>query len=181
MNNTDKTIKITKYIWEHDEYRYALGEYGKNVLIFIGLNPSIGIPEHPDTTYQILDSIAKNHGYDGLMLVNLYPKVLKTDNINDNECEDNINEKNFQIIEAMFKDFDKQKIDYTVLCGWGKDIITKNSRLAVIDKLKLILQDIPTQKIKCLGETESGHPNSPLARIKKDNFKEFDLKHYLIT
>ena len=174
-------MKIEKYIWEHDDYRYALGTFGKRILIFIGLHPSIAIPEHPDTTYQVLDSMAKNQGYDGLVLVNLYTKVIKDDNLSYEKSEDNINEKNFEIIRSIFLDFDEQNIDYTVLCGWGNNITIKNNGLAVVEKLKLILQNIPKHKIRCLGQTENGHPISPLARIKKDDFKEFDLENYRIT
>lgn len=173
-------MKIEKYIWEHDDYRYALGTFGKRILIFIGLHPSIAIPEHPDTTYQVLDSMAKNQGYDGLVLVNLYPKVIKDDNLSYEKSEDNINEKNFEIIRSIFLDFDEQNIDYTVLCGWGNDITLKTEAQTAIERLKNALVNVPTQKIKCLGLTKQGHPLSPLVRKEKEDFKIFDLKNYRV-
>ena len=49
-----------------------------------------------------------------------------------------------------------------------------------IERLKKALVNVPTQKIKCLGLTKLGHPVSPIARIKKEELKVFDLKNYQI-
>lgn len=173
---------MEKFIWEQDTYRYVLGTIGEKTLIFIGLNPSTAIPKHPDTTWNILNGICDKKGYDSLMIVNLYPKLMKnSEKYKENDdIKDYTNKKNFDKINELFNNILIES-DYTILCGWGNDIMLKDNPESAIENLKKCLQNVPEEKIKCLGITKEKHPISPLARIKKGNFKKFDLKHYLIT
>ena len=55
-------------------YRYVLGRRGTNPLICIGINPSTADPTRLDPTLQSVDRIAKNNGFDGFMMMNVYPQ-----------------------------------------------------------------------------------------------------------
>lgn len=56
-----------------DEWRYTLGKAGKNPLLVIGLNPSTATQEKADTTVAKVEQVALNNGYDGFIMLNLYP------------------------------------------------------------------------------------------------------------
>lgn len=173
---------MKSYLWEQDTYRYVLGVEGDRTLIFIGLNPSTAIPKHPDATWNILNGMCNRKGYNGLIIINLFPKVIHNE---ENHTVDNenseiatfVNDKNFTLITELFSKRLKN-VDYTILCGWGNDITLKTEAQTAIERLKNALVNVPTQKIKCLGLTKQGHPLSPLARIKKEDFKLFDLMNY---
>ena len=175
---------MRSYLWELDTYRYVLGVEGKNPLVYIGLNPSIAIPKHPDMTWNILSGMCNRKGYDGLIIVNLFPKVIHNE---ENHTVDNenseiatfVNNKNFALIGELFSK-KLENIDYTTLCGWCNDIMLRTKPQLAIERLKKALVNVPTQKIKCLGLTKFGHPVSPIARIKKEELKVFDLKNYQI-
>ena len=57
-----------------NEYRYALGEIQKcpqRLLFCIGTNPSKATPKNLDPTAQRIALIAKEHGYDSWIILNL--------------------------------------------------------------------------------------------------------------
>ena len=56
------------------DLRYLLAKKGKNNLLVVGLNPSTADAENSDPTMRNIDRIAGNNGYDGWLLVNLYPR-----------------------------------------------------------------------------------------------------------
>ena len=56
------------------DLRYLLAKKGKNNLLVVGLNPSTADAENLDPTSKNIDQVAEQNGYDGWLLVNLYPK-----------------------------------------------------------------------------------------------------------
>lgn len=54
--------------------RYVLGQPGIKNLLVIGVNPSTATPEKPDLTIRKVIKISKDNGYDGWIMVNLYPQ-----------------------------------------------------------------------------------------------------------
>ncbi|WP_096022844.1 DUF1643 domain-containing protein [Campylobacter lanienae] len=63
-----------------EQYRYMLGKNGKNTLICIGANPSVASGSECDTTMNNLCSILQNNGYDGFVMLNLYPLIATNSN-----------------------------------------------------------------------------------------------------
>ena len=55
------------------DLRYLLAKKGKNNLLVVGLNPSTADEANLDPTSKNIDRIARKNGYDGWLLVNLYP------------------------------------------------------------------------------------------------------------
>lgn len=56
-----------------DECRFVLGKFGERNLICVGLNPSRAEPGNYDPTMKRVENWASMHGYDGHIMVNLYP------------------------------------------------------------------------------------------------------------
>ncbi len=67
-------MKAKNYISEkRNTVRYVLGRYEKNPMIAVGINPSIATNEKNDNTVTIIENIAKQRGYDGFIMFNIYP------------------------------------------------------------------------------------------------------------
>lgn len=56
------------------EIRYTLGTGEDNPLIAFGINPSTATPKKLDPTVKKVDELAKKHGFDGWIMLNVYPK-----------------------------------------------------------------------------------------------------------
>ena len=56
-----------------DTWRYTLGKPGKSLLMTIGLNPSTATREKADNTVAKVEKIAQREGFDGFVMLNLYP------------------------------------------------------------------------------------------------------------
>jgi len=135
-------------------YRYSLSRiWGKEkkYVLFIGLNPSSADEEVDDPTIRRSVNYAKNWGYDGFMMVNLFayratlPSTLK-------KAKYPVGKDNDKYIVTLSK-----KADITV-AAWGN-----NGNLYSRDKQVLSL--VP--KLMCLKINKSGQPAHPLY-LKKD-------------
>ena len=56
-----------------DACRFALGRSGRRTLVVVGLNPSTATREKSDPTAAKVERVARAHGCDGFVLVNLCP------------------------------------------------------------------------------------------------------------
>jgi hypothetical protein len=53
--------------------RFLLGKSGKKKLFVIGLNPSTATDIKPDATITRVNKVAIQNGFDGFLMLNLYP------------------------------------------------------------------------------------------------------------
>ena len=136
------------------KYRYSLSriwDKEKKYVLFIGLNPSTANEEEDDPTIRRCVNYAKNWGYGGFMMVNLFayrtslPSNLK-------KVKYPVGRDNDKYIVKLSK-----KADITV-AAWGN-----NGNLYRRDKQVLSL--VP--KLMCLKINKSGQPAHPLY-LKKD-------------
>jgi hypothetical protein len=135
-------------------YRYSLSriwDKKKKYVMFIGLNPSTANEETDDPTIRRCANYAKDWGYGGFMMVNLFayrttlPSNLK-------KVKYPIGSENDKYIVILSK-----KADITV-AAWGN-----NGKLYSRDKHVLNL--VPS--LMCLKINKSGQPAHPLY-LKKD-------------
>ena len=56
-----------------DAWRFTLGKAGKRILLTVGLNPSTATSEKSDPTVARVQQIAGDNGFDGFVMLNLYP------------------------------------------------------------------------------------------------------------
>lgn len=142
------------------KYRYALWrtwDLKKQAVMFIGLNPSTANEKTDDPTIRRVVSFARNWGYGGVYMTNLFaivsadPAILKTtgDPIMDND-------KHLRIVNSFCKD---------VVFAWG------NFKEAE-ERAKVVAAMFP--KAICLGINKNGTPKHPLyiaAKTSPVNFK----------
>lgn len=141
------------------KYRYALWRIwslDKPLIMFIGLNPSKANESKPDPTITRVTNFAKNWGYGGFYMMNLFgivsakPEILLTDPdpLGDND-------RWLEMIAA--------KCDKVVFC-WG-----------VFKQAKARAEDVKGRfpGAYCLKKTKEGHPWHPLYVAGKTQLIKF--------
>lgn len=138
--------------------RFVLGKPGRRNLLCIGLNPNTANEVKLDATSKNFERIARDNGYDGWLLVNLYPtRNSKGKNLN-YMADDTLFEQNLQHIEQLVNNtnFSIQN----VLLGWGNDIqektYFKKSILAIFTSLASFELNYYAYRVNA-----SGHPSHP--------------------
>ena len=92
-----------------EQCRYRLGKKGKTTLICIGANPSVASGGECDATINNLCSILQNNGYDGFVMLNLYPLIATNpDELAD--FDEKIHAKNLAKIKAVLAEYKNSDI-----------------------------------------------------------------------
>lgn len=178
--------QIICYPENEPELRYVLARKGKNNLLVVGLNPSTANSETLDPTSRNIDQIAQQNGYDGWLLVNLYP--VRKSRPSDLPLEENTEVfwYNLRIIEQLLER-DQFNISKAWLC-WGNDIDSFNQpylkQSAGYLYRKLVKFDLD---YVCIGRTRKANPCHPsqqainchLGGIEELEFIRFDFKNYV--
>ena len=144
---------------EVDKVRYALGKLGKNNLLVIGVNPSTATPDEPDQTIKKVMKISADNGYDGWIMVNLYPQ--RSTDPQGMIFNQGLFDENIKQIESICKKYNIQK----AWCAWG-DLIDTFGKKSFLhdswDKIKTLLkkQNVTLYHYDTL--TKDGNPRHPL-------------------
>lgn len=125
-------------------------------------------------TWNILNGMRNRKGYNGLIIINLFPKVIHNE---ENHTVDNenseiatfVNDKNFTLITELFSKRLKN-VDYTILCGWGNDITLKTKAQTAIERLKNALVNVPTQKNQVFRINKARAPTKSISKNGKGRF-----------
>ncbi len=161
---------------EDDTIRYTLGKLGKNNLICIGINPSRATPDKLDNTVTRVSRIAEIYGYDGWLMLNVYPQR--------DTYPTNIHlKKEKSIIEANKEEITKVLSQYNfkdVWAAWGTEIGRRPYLYECLKELH-----------KCFDErynwlhygnlTKFGHPQHPSRMAYTEKLDTFDIIKYLNT
>jgi hypothetical protein len=163
------------WIYTHEEkikVRYTLGQEGKNPLICIGINPSTAKPNDLDPTLTRVKNIAQYNGYDGWVMLNVYPlRETNPDKLDEAQI-DRIVSRNINEIKVLLKKYPSSDI----WCAWGT-VVEKRKYLKSC--LKNILQDLLSNRnLLCVCHTKKGHPKHPLYCKKESQLISFDIEHY---
>lgn len=167
---------------ESDDYRFTFGELGERNLICVGLNPSRGKLSNYDHTMKRVRKWANMHGYDGHVMVNLYPQRATKPSCMDDSAHLNksMAHKNLECISRLF-----EMADFDVWAAWGANVgKRRNSHL--LDSLSQIWRafekrggDIDAKWFRLGDLTSAGHPRHPLRVAYSENPVEFDVDLYL--
>ena len=151
--------------------RYVLGKPGKNNIICFGINPSTATPEKLDKTILNVEKIAKNNGFDGWIMLNIYPKRETDSNLLGQICKDlTIHKNNLKVISAIFECIKKP----SVWCAWGNCIMNAGELYDYLDDIYKILQNRNISWYELDGlRTKYGHPRHPCRVSNKSKLAEF--------
>lgn len=135
------------------KYRYLLTCTWDNELakvVFVMLNPSVGDFQICDPTLDKCSKFAKNWGYGGFNIVNLFA-LISTDPYGLKEAVEPIGKDNDKFILQAVKEADK------VIFAWGE----KYGKLH--DRDKQVVNLLSEYKPQCIKKTKKGnHPRHPL-------------------
>lgn len=137
-------------------YRYALiriWDRSRDVVAFVGLNPSTADETEDDPTIRRCVNFAKDWGYGGLVMLNLfgYRATMPAEMM----CQDDPIGFENDIWTLVFTHWADK-----IILSWGTSGEYKGRDKAVIDFL-------PKDKLFTLGLTKDGYPKHPLY-LKKD-------------
>ena len=180
MNDNGKTKNELGYMpWiyknsEGNTARYVLGEKGENPLIVIGVNPSTATPGILDNTLRNVKAWSKRLGYDGWMMLNLYPQRATNPDDLHKQANEWIFKRNMFHSQNSLKHF---KRPLTIWAAWGPLII---KRPYLKDGLQGLYNIFQHENWVHIGKLSvKGHPHHPLYLSKKSEVSEFDVAKYL--
>lgn len=173
-------FKNKTWIYDHDEplTRYSLGQEGKNPLICFGVNPSTAVPGNLDPTVASVARFARDQGYDGWLMFNLYPQRATNPDKMHKNFQKPIHDKNIAAIASLLQGLPK---GLDVWCAWGT-LIEKRPYLSRC--LKDITEVLVENKCKNFTRgniSKAGHPHHPLYLRKESLMDAFDLDQYIKT
>lgn len=172
-----------EWIFDHDygdTVRYTLGQpaLGKGMknLVCFGINPSTARPNDLDNTLKSVERIAKRAGYDGWIMLNVYPQRATNPSDLHETIQEDIHIKNVEHINRILVEYNA-----TILAAWGT-LINKRKYL------KECLQDIhkvskkAKRKWVCVGKlSKQGHPHHPLYLSNDEMPMDFNINQYIET
>ena len=147
-------IRTSSAVFSTDrKYRYELSRdwwgYGKDAVLFIGLNPSTADEKNDDPTIRRCMGFAKRWGFEGMFMANLF--AYRATNPKDMmACPKPIGRYNDRSIKSMAN---KSKL---IVCAWG---VLGNHLNRDKDVIALLSDK---HRLMCLGKTKHGNPRHPL-------------------
>ncbi|MDO8810563.1 MAG: DUF1643 domain-containing protein [Gallionella sp.] len=157
-----------------DAWRFTLGNSGKRKLFTIGLNPSTATKEKSDPTVARVQKVAKNNGFDGFVMLNLYP-VRATDYrtlptvVDQTAFSENLNR-----IEAAIA-AEKTSL---VWAAWGESILYHKFFVEACVELFARLKKHEVRWQHFGDMTASGHPRHPSRLSYSWNFAPLEVERY---
>lgn len=155
--------------------RFVLGEKGNNPLICIGVNPSTAEPGKLDPTLRNVKAWSKRLGYDGWIMLNLYPQRATNPNdlhegYNCPMVEDNLN--------CWYKTL-RQNKGAVIWAAWGTLIEKRFYLSGWLENLAKAAEFHNCKWITIGKLSNAGHPHHPLYLSAKSEPKPFDIDNYL--
>lgn len=157
-----------------DRRRYVLGQLGARPLYVIGLNPSTATQERADTTIAKVARVVRQHGYEGFVMLNLYPvratdcRTLPTKPDPQAYCE------NLDQIERIIG----ASSEPVVWAAWGSGVLVHDYFASAVHALTMRLQRSGPMWLHFGALTKAGHPRHPSRLAYAWRFASFDCAAY---
>ena len=166
-----------KMIGDDINHRYVLSSEGAKPLVVIGVNPSTANESKLDATMRRVRGFAEHNGYDGFVMINLYPQRATNFGAVPQQRNEELHQKNIEEIRAFFKGAD----ELDVLAAWGNLAGERSYLRDCFRDIVSVLQEegrrVAWKQIGIL--TQAGHPRHPLYARKDSTLEVFDFTRYL--
>ena len=160
-----------------DTARFLLGEEGQRMVICIGVNPNTAKPFELDQTAKQVRNIAYKKGYDGWLLINLYPQRARDPKNLHNDINESLLNENISIINEYL--LSKQPVD--VWLGWGVPIEERDYLKRCVKELHKIFSSYNPNWLALGKPTKNGHPKHPSRASHSADLAPFDIEKYIDT
>lgn len=158
-------------------YRFALEQPGKHVLIVIGVNPSTADESKPDPTMQSVLRFVNAFGYDGFVMLNLSSERCTNPLKLATAMDMDMHKRNLEVIKEMSEKYPQADI----LLAYGNNIERRMYLGECFSAIYPILQShkrwLYIGGKDCM--TKHGHPRHPLYASPKMGLCELDLEAYI--
>lgn len=156
--------------------RYLLQtELSRRPLFVIGANPSIADGVTDDPTARKIKQIAAANGFDGVIILNLYPLICTYPDNLPQTLKASIHKNNLQIVKnaiLSYKNMNPEEL-ITVWCAWG-NLIEKRAYLRSC--AEEILRLFPSNtKFVCVAQTKQKNPSHPLYHKKDSKLIRYEI------
>lgn len=161
-------------VGDNDKARYVLRKDGEKPLIVVGLNPSTANEDKPDATMRRVMGLAERNGFDGFIMLNLYPQRTTRPEGLDHEMNDCLHQENLRQIKEALKDVSEP----TVLLAFGNNIGLRPYLRTCLRDIVAAMADKQPRYVQIGEPTKCGNPLHP-SRAKYCKFTDFDINSYL--
>ena len=159
-----------------DACRFALGRSGRRRLVVVGLNPSTATREKSDPTAAKVERVARAHGYDGFVLVNLCPVRATDCRTLPEMVEPELLKANLDAIGNVAASVQ----DLILWAAWGAAILTRPFLVSAAVAVTACVEQFRPAWRHFGPFTAGGHPRHPSRLSYAWTFAPFDPADYLI-
>ena len=171
--------KHPDFEWIHETsannaLRFVLGKKGKRTLLCIGVNPSTATPQKLDRTTQSVSRLAANNGFDGWMMLNLYP--LRATNPDDLPLRSRkaYHQQNLEHIRQTILEYGT-----TLWAAWGTLIEKRPYLMNYFKGIYHLAEAMDCEWLSMGPISRKGHPHHPLYLKSTTVATPFDMRTYL--
>ena len=158
----------------HDRWRFALGKSGERPLVAIGLNPNTATRDKGDVTATKVERVAARAGFDGFVLVNLYPvRAARCAALPLRENRDAYATNLAQIAECI-----ERLAPAAIWAAWGADVSRRDYFVRAAQAL-LAERTLANAWWRFGPPTSAGHPRHPSRLRYAWSLVPFDPREYL--
>ena len=163
-----------KMIGDVSNVRYVLKKEGQKMLVVIGVNPSKATENISDPTMTKIIGFAKYNGFDGFIMLNLYPQRCTNPNGLDKEINTEMHNENLKYIASEISNIESPH----VLLAYG-DTIERRPFLKSCLRDIISLFSLKNPQWMQIGTyTKSGNPRHP-SRPGYCTFSPLDISKLL--
>lgn len=161
-------------IGDNDKVRYLLKKEGSKPLVVIGVNPSTANDDRPDATMTRVLGIAERNGYDGFVMLNLYPQRSVKPASLSHEFDPAIHEENLRQIKDALAGIDHPDI----LLAFGDHIGIRPYLKNCLRDIVAVINGRNPHWLQLGTPTRNGNPRHPLFGCNR-SIEDFDIDRYL--
>ncbi|MCL2369737.1 MAG: DUF1643 domain-containing protein [Firmicutes bacterium] len=174
-NNKSKFITVG---YNGDEkHRYYLQTEGKKHLVCVGFCPSTANENEPDQTTLRVMKYAELQGYDGIVMINLYPlRYQHFGGAVPQVKDDSLIQKNIEVIRQVLSSLDGE---ITMWAAWGEIIDRWRHSKECLAKIVETTYDFDCKWVFAGELTKTGHPRVPTFMGYDWVLNGFDIDDYL--
>lgn len=180
-----KKLPYDKNVWTYEQsqderYRFLLGrknEKAKKILLCCGVNPSTASPNDLDPTMRRVQAFAEQKGYDGYMMINLYPIRATDPNDIPDQIDEMAAEANLHYLEGWLKEAEGE---IHIWAAWGNLIEKKPYLKDCLRQISLLTKKYDCSWYHMGGLTKRKHPRHPLYLSREAQMGAFDIEQYIL-
>ena len=155
--------------------RFLLGKSGEKPLFVVGNNPSTADEHRPDMTIAKVERFAHSRGFDGFVMLNLYPLRATDPRDLPPTADPHLIQSNLRKIAAQLSATPTP----VIWAAWGNLIAARPYLFPCLHQLAAATKDFQPRWIQCGPSTTLSHPRHPSRLGYATRFRNFPLKPYL--